>query len=172
MRKENEEKYIRAIELKKQGISRKDIAEELGVNVRTITIWTKHIPRVIQLKSREDKLKTKREWYKKNNKTEKERINKNNKIRINRIRKWVSDYKFEKGCCKCPENDPVALDFHHEDETKKEGNIGTIIGLWSEKRIQKEIDKCVVICANCHRKLHYNYNNALISPLATNQLKG
>ncbi len=156
MREKNKEKYVRAIDLKKQGISRKNIAEEIGVNVRTITIWTKHIPRVIKLKSKKEKLEIRKKWYKKNALTEKVRIRKSNKIRANRIRKWVSNYKAKKGCCKCYENDPVALDFHHKDKTLKEGNIGTIITTWSEKKLKKEIDKCIVICANCHRKLHYN----------------
>lgn len=161
MRKENEKKYIRAINLKKQGISRKNIAEELGVNVRTITIWTKHIPRVIKLKSKKEKLETRKKWYKKNILTERVRIKKSNKIRADRIKKWVFNYKAKRGCYKCPENDPVALDFHHKDETLKEGNIGTIITTWSEEKLKKEINKCIVICANCHRKLHLTSPSSL-----------
>lgn len=107
------------------------------------------------MKNREEYNKTRREWYQQNKETERARLKKSNKIRDEKVKKWVADYKAERGCCKCPENDPVCLDFHHEDATLKEGDIGKIIKHWSENRLKAEIAKCIVICANCHRKLHY-----------------
>jgi len=43
-------------------------------------------------------------------------------------------------------------DFHHSDPNKKETTIGSSRAFESMK---KELDKCALICANCHRKLHY-----------------
>ncbi len=82
--------------------------------------------------------------------------NKKQKIRerVTRIRSEISDYKHERGCACCDETEPVALDFHHPNDDK-EFNIGQQIGL-SEAKIWEEIAKCVVVCANCHRKIHAN----------------
>ena len=47
-----------------------------------------------------------------------------------------------------------ALDFHHLDETQKEFGL-SIRGLTrSWAKILAEIDKCILICANCHREIH------------------
>lgn len=64
------------------------------------------------------------------------------------------DYKTEKGCRFCGFKDHgSALDFHHPNPDMKEFNVGNIRRrAWS--KIQKEIDKCWVVCANCHRMLH------------------
>ena len=59
-------------------------------------------------------------------------------------------------CERCPENHPACIDFHHQDPTKKEVNIGEAFRLgYSKKRIEAEMEKCIVLCSNCHRKLHY-----------------
>ena len=72
------------------------------------------------------------------------------------MQKFANDYKAERGCCRCPENDPVCLDFNHEDPNEKEISIADAVQRgWGQHSIQKEIDKCITICANCHRKLHF-----------------
>lgn len=58
------------------------------------------------------------------------------------------------GCTRCGERDPACLDFHHIDPSKKSFNIGVQLGSYSLKRVQNELLKCQVLCANCHRKLH------------------
>ena len=59
------------------------------------------------------------------------------------------------GCSNCPENDPVCLDFHHLDPSIKlfEPSMSVHYGA-SEELLRKELDKCVILCANCHRKAH------------------
>lgn len=47
----------------------------------------------------------------------------------------------------------VIFDFHHLDPSEKEFNPGTMMKCSWEK-IEKEIDKCVLLCANCHRLEH------------------
>ena len=55
------------------------------------------------------------------------------------------------GCLICKEAEPVALDFHHLDPTKKDG---TPFQQHSVKKALEEAAKCVILCANCHRKVH------------------
>ena len=50
-------------------------------------------------------------------------------------------------------DDVACLDFHHLRD--KEFNIANEIKNLSIDNLKKEIDKCIVLCANCHRKLHY-----------------
>lgn len=50
----------------------------------------------------------------------------------------------------------ACLEFHHKDPSKKEVTLSRAVNNgWSIERMEKEIAKCVVLCANCHRKLHY-----------------
>ncbi len=47
-----------------------------------------------------------------------------------------------------------ALDFHHIDAKKKEFGLAKngLTRAWS--RVLKEVQKCVLICSNCHREIH------------------
>ena len=67
-----------------------------------------------------------------------------------RIRKW----KEERGCLFCSENFGPCLELHHLDPTQKEFDPSDGRHL-SWKTFLKEADKCVVVCANCHRKVHH-----------------
>jgi len=48
----------------------------------------------------------------------------------------------------------AALDFHHINPTKEDFKIGKGYHILNDKR-KKELDKCILICANCHRELHF-----------------
>jgi len=63
------------------------------------------------------------------------------------------------GCSLCDEKDVCCLDFHHLDPSTKTYTICVMLhDCFSWKRIIKEINKCVILCSNCHRKLHkYNW---------------
>lgn len=77
-------------------------------------------------------------------------------------RAWFAEILSKLSCTRCDENHPAVLDFHHRDPSEKEGQIGEMLGnLKSKESILKEIDKCDVLCANCHRKHHYNERNDL-----------
>ncbi len=95
-----------------------------------------------------------KKWYAENKRSHLDRVHRNTRIYVKKMKKWASDYKAAKGCTKCPENDPVCLDFHHAGDDKEMDISLAIRRAWSQKRLQKEIDKCIVICANCHRKHH------------------
>jgi 5-methylcytosine-specific restriction endonuclease McrA len=47
-----------------------------------------------------------------------------------------------------------ALEFHHRDPKTKEFGISMKGLTRSWKKILKEIDKCELVCANCHREVH------------------
>lgn len=61
--------------------------------------------------------------------------------------------RFQVRCIVCGEKDIACLDFHHLKD--KEFNISNEIRNLSIENLKKEINKCVVLCSNCHRKLHY-----------------
>lgn len=56
--------------------------------------------------------------------------------------------------CACGEKHPAALDFHHV-EGKRLGISQMLRGGYSFETVIAEVAKCVVMCANCHRKEHY-----------------
>jgi hypothetical protein len=77
--------------------------------------------------------------------------------RLNRV-KFLEDYKSKHPCVICGENRPVCLDFHHIDNNKK-GSLSKLTKT-SWVSIQREIEKCIVVCSNCHRIIHREENYA------------
>ena len=72
----------------------------------------------------------------------------------------VDAIKEKEGCVRCKINDPRVLEFHHLNTSKKEFNIaGYYYSHYSFEKLEKEIAKCVIICANCHRILHAEERN-------------
>ncbi len=69
--------------------------------------------------------------------------------------KWFREFKTTLKCESCGEDHPACLDFHHKDSSTKEFNIGQYVRNGGINRLKKEIDKCTILCSNCHRKLHY-----------------
>jgi hypothetical protein len=73
---------------------------------------------------------------------------------IERNKIYVDDYKKQCSCLICNENRNWLLDFHHIDPKQKDFNISDSMGI-SINNIKKEIEKCVILCSNCHRDFHY-----------------
>lgn len=62
---------------------------------------------------------------------------------------------FSNKCLDCNNSFPMQVyDFHHLDPTTKEKSPSQ---LWGHKweTIKQELDKCVMLCANCHRLRHF-----------------
>jgi hypothetical protein len=60
-------------------------------------------------------------------------------------------------CVNCGYNKCIAaLEFHHKDPSLKEFNINNK-GTYTYDKLLKEVDKCTLLCSNCHKELHY-YN--------------
>lgn len=76
------------------------------------------------------------------------------KRRRNKIKRILIDYKGGK-CSNCGYNKCMAaLDFHHSEPSLKEFNICRAY-IKSLKRAKEEVDKCIILCSNCHRELHH-----------------
>jgi hypothetical protein len=67
-------------------------------------------------------------------------------------RKRLNEYKSSHGCCICSEKDPRCLDFHHKEGSNKVMTVSQMCSFGKEK-LFSEIEKCVIVCSNCHRKL-------------------
>jgi len=64
--------------------------------------------------------------------------------------------KSELKCEICGESHPACLDFHHKDSSQKLYELSRLCSRGvSIQSIKNEIEKCSVLCANCHRKLHW-----------------
>lgn len=88
-----------------------------------------------------------RNWYKNNSKKV---IAKTKAARTMR-KEIVNDYKTF--CEKCGENDSVCLDFHHVGE-KVDDISAMVMKAKPVELILAEIAKCIVVCKNCHAKIH------------------
>ena len=102
-----------------------------------------------------DRTEYNKQWYEKN------KVQRYNQIKERREsgRQYVFDYKKNNPCVRCGFSHPAALDFHHKDHTTKTiGVADAVSGGWSLDKIKEEIEKCDLLCANCHRILHYEEN--------------
>lgn len=65
-----------------------------------------------------------------------------------------NEWKAQQKCTMCPEDDPACLDLHHLDPTEKEATLASVSRSWSWEKMEQEIKKCIVVCRNCHAKIH------------------
>lgn len=93
-----------------------------------------------------------KEYYKENREHHKEVISQRNR-RIRKDNKSKIDEVKSKGCSKCNEKEICCLEFHHLRD--KDNDISIMVGTGvSWTKILEEISKCILVCANCHRKIH------------------
>tara|TARA_Y100000310_G_C20682687_1_gene816936 strand:- start:2728 stop:3177 length:450 start_codon:yes stop_codon:yes gene_type:complete len=99
--------------------------------------------------------------YRFNNKN---KVNAKKRLQKKQKRDWLDQYKKSQSCKKCGENRWFCLDFHHMDSNEKEVGIADLVRSgYGFKRIKEEISKCIVLCANCHRHLHFDCGKILLS---------
>ena len=76
------------------------------------------------------------------------------------IHSYIQNIKSRLRCADCGQQHPATLHFHHLNAEDKAFNIGEAVDKgFSLDRIKKEIEKCIVLCANCHFIRHYNLRN-------------
>ena len=89
------------------------------------------------------------EKYRQNNK---DKWRKSTKLHSIKVKKVIKEWK-SKGCSRCDEKRYWVIDAHHVDESTKDFAIGTTMrGIEITKQ---ELEKCIPLCSNCHRDLHY-----------------
>lgn len=111
--------------------------------------------------NRERQRINRKKWYEKNKETERAKAIVRSKISRDEISKKYNEYKLGLKCCECGFSHPAALEFHHTDPTKKDFNPSEKNKFITWERFLKEVEKCIVLCANCHRIHHYNERNKI-----------
>ncbi len=87
--------------------------------------------------------------------------------RLNRLKakNYVLEIKKTKKCESCGEDNILCLDFHHVDRENKIATISQMIRCrFAKKNIKEELDKCICLCVNCHRKIKHSFR--LTEPLS------
>lgn len=81
----------------------------------------------------------------------------NEKARERRYSRKQRAIHYKGGVCEdCREVvHPAAFDFHHTDPTQKDRDPGLMLSC-SDETLFAELDKCILLCANCHRIRHFN----------------
>jgi len=104
-------------------------------------------------KNKQDQKNYQNEYYKRPGR--KESIIAKNKERRKNLRLKLRQIKIKSGCIKCGYNIcSEALEFHHRNPEEKIFNIGTgCLASFAWWKIEEEMGKCDILCANCHRQV-------------------
>lgn len=103
---------------------------------------------------REYMRKYQREWHQRKKKSRLIKIY----ARKEELWKFYTQLKEHLSCSQCGESHPATLQFHHLEPHEKDFNLSNAVRQgYSIETIKKEIAKCIVLCANCHAKEHYQW---------------
>jgi hypothetical protein len=112
----------------------------------------------LQTQCRECSHKKFRDYYHKNLERQKTitiaRSKRNKTLTKEKIFKLLAN----SACAKCGEKDPLVLEFNHLGNKEKDISLMVAHNL-SWARIEKEISKCEVLCANCHKRYTHQQQN-------------
>lgn len=109
-----------------------------------------------QSNCRECQKKYRREHYLQN---KKKYVEKASLYRKN-VLEWFKQIKKNLECEVCGEKRFWVLDFHHKNPLEKDQEVSNLTRRGNKKKILEEVEKCSVLCSNCHRDLHYREQNA------------
>lgn len=106
-------------------------------------------------KDKAKQLEAQRKWYAKNKARHKKTVAENNAAYRRECNEKMRALKAGKTCSRCPEGRWQCLDYHHIDPSTKEYTVGKMVAQrLSWELIEREISKCILLCANCHRIEH------------------
>lgn len=95
------------------------------------------------------------------------------KERQAKLTEWLHNLKESSPCSDCKVYYPYyVMQFDHVRDAK-EINISMAINRdWTQNRIQQELDKCELVCANCHAKRTHMRRQSLLEELDSSSLSG
>lgn len=96
--------------------------------------------------------KSSRKYYEKNKEKHKKTVSDRNKKVIKENRQKLFLFYTMNPCIDCGEQDPLVLESDHKKGVEKKGVISQMVWKCSWKTVEKELEKCEVRCANCHRR--------------------
>ena len=103
------------------------------------------------IKDPEKRRQSQRDHYYRN----KEQYLKRNRERKKRLKKQWLEFKGSLSCEMCGESHISTFDFHHIEKHPDNRAVNRLVSDYNFKEAYEEIKKCMVLCANCHRKLHH-----------------
>lgn len=107
----------------------------------------------LQPKCKDCGIRIAKEHYRRNKHLLRDRMKTTNDEQKAKCKEFLKRIKESLGCAICRnEFNSVVLDCHHVKN--KTNDIATILGMKSPKKLIEELKKCIILCANCHRKLH------------------
>lgn len=151
-------------ELLNNNMSQYDIAKKLSCSQTNVRYWLKKFN--LKTKKADDKicpccskLKTLEEFYDRRGKKGgsvycKKCSNEESRERARKFKIKCVEYKGGK-CEKCGYKKYFgALQFHHLDPSKKDFGLAAVKKHSFDDKIKLELDKCILVCANCHFEIH------------------
>ena len=77
-------------------------------------------------------------------------------INKRRQKKVWMEFKASQKCSQCGLQHPAVIDFHHVIRGKDKRSVNKLVADGRFTAAMEEIKKCIPLCANCHRMLHWN----------------
>lgn len=74
------------------------------------------------------------------------------KRRRDRCRAYLGNMLQFAACTDCGLVDPIVMEFDHREPTSKHKDISTLLAEGALELLKKELMKCDIVCANCHRR--------------------
>jgi len=124
--------------LRAKGLSYNKIAEKLQCSTATINYWLDPDGKQKVLSRNQ---KNRRRWL------------------VEHGSMWKYNYLYDKCCEYCGESNMLTLQFDHKDATTKSDKITNLMR-GSIRALNKEAEKCRILCANCHQIKTMQENNA------------
>jgi predicted transcriptional regulator len=146
-------------ELFNQGLTKVEIAKHLGLGYSTVRKYLagQPTPRSCTIRVCKCGESNQRNFYKCVGNICKKC---HNRYTYDRQKDKVKAYMDERGgahCMRCGYSKYIgALEFHHRDPSQKDPDWNV---RWCIARLRKELDKCDIVCANCHREIHAEMRN-------------
>lgn len=185
-------------ELREQGLTIQQISETLGCAKSTVSHHLKVLGMSVKInKIEQSKIEEIRDYYQthslsetalffnigkstvkkyaskvREKDTEEERKAKAVKhVQNRRLKIKEMSVAYKGGCCqRCGYDKYIgALEFHHLDPNEKDLTISKGGHCSSWEKVKQELDKCILLCANCHREVHNELRNGDKSSLFLNK---